>query len=664
MQKVRANFDFEAQPGSGELSIHVGEELNVIRKGIDGGWMEGQNAKGKVGLFPESYVTVIVPSASSLPPPTIAPPPLPPNVQPMPVGQTYTIPPSSLPAPSLPTKNNDPWDDPRIPIAPTFMPPSSAGGSSTNPPPSAPAQLSSSTGTYIKLFSRGQQQSTSGAHQERRSPSITEEQKLATAGDIGTNGRPHRSQSRTTSDSRTDLSVEEVDEDAATITDDLQSVTTAEALSVITKGSGDIKRSGNSSAKEDLSASPSKKEFSAAQGSQRNVARSRSTGPDVTSTTGKQMGTAKMKTINRFSNFVKTGMESFILAASKMNTQPGENHIVMIRDNRIEWQSPPEFYTCVVSKPKKESKLKGLKSFIAYSLTCSLSGIQVSRRYKHFDWLHEQLSNKYILISIPPLPEKQVAGRFEEDLIEYRKNVLQLWTNKICRHPVLSQSEDEYVGGNFFHCIQVPNQTLDSKRMEDQIDNFAKCIRSLDDSVRELHDRVTDNQKRLIGPYKSNWQKMAGAFDLLGKSLDQDPTQPNNPVKNAIKTSAHALFKIGSQHEEHGKKDMEQLLDFLYIYKGLFANIPDIVNVHKSALSKIRDNERLRGDGKLSIQDADGIHQRVDVTTYAMMAEINHFNTERDNDFRQMFGDFFAQQAAFYTSVGQQMQQLADLYKN
>lgn len=170
--------------------------------------------------------------------------------------------------------------------------------------------------------------------------------------------------------------------------------------------------------------------------------------------------------------------------------------------NQIVWQKPSQAYTCLVSKPKKESKLKGLRHFTAYSLTCSLSGIQVSRRYKHFDWLHEQLSNKYILISIPPLPEKQVAGYFwnyninlhphlglyEEDLIQHRKNILQLWANKICRHPVLSQSEvwkhfitctdekkwksgkrqaekDEYVGGNFFHCVQVPNQVLDSIKL-------------------------------------------------------------------------------------------------------------------------------------------------------------------------------------------------------
>jgi len=44
-------------------------------------------------------------------------------------------------------------------------------------------------------------------------------------------------------------------------------------------------------------------------------------------------------------------------------------------------------------------------------------------------------------VPIPPLPEKQMSGRYEEDLIDHRKHILQLWVNKICRHPVLSQSE-------------------------------------------------------------------------------------------------------------------------------------------------------------------------------------------------------------------------------
>jgi hypothetical protein len=52
-------------------------------------------------------------------------------------------------------------------------------------------------------------------------------------------------------------------------------------------------------------------------------------------------------------------------------------------------------------------------------------------------------------------------------------------------------------------------------------------------------------------------------------------------VASAIKESANTLNRIGMQHEEHGKKDMEQLLDWLYTYKGLLSNVPEILNVHK-----------------------------------------------------------------------------------
>ena len=39
------------------------------------------------------------------------------------------------------------------------------------------------------------------------------------------------------------------------------------------------------------------------------------------------------------------------------------------------------------------------------------NNIQVSRRYKHFDWLHERLVEKFTIIPIPPLPDKQIQGK-------------------------------------------------------------------------------------------------------------------------------------------------------------------------------------------------------------------------------------------------------------
>ena len=56
--QVQALYDFDAQPGTGELSLNSGDILTVTRKDVGEGWWEGTNAKGESGLFPEAYVEV------------------------------------------------------------------------------------------------------------------------------------------------------------------------------------------------------------------------------------------------------------------------------------------------------------------------------------------------------------------------------------------------------------------------------------------------------------------------------------------------------------------------------------------------------------------------------------------------------------------------------
>uniref|UniRef100_A0A1I7XJJ5 t-SNARE coiled-coil homology domain-containing protein n=1 Tax=Heterorhabditis bacteriophora TaxID=37862 RepID=A0A1I7XJJ5_HETBA len=100
------------------------------------------------------------------------------------------------------------------------------------------------------------------------------------------------------------------------------------------------------------------------------IIRSQSVGGD------RHSGSKINRNINRFSNFVKSGMESYVLGESKMNGQPGEKHEIIVNGSLVQWMPVQQYYTCTVDKPKKETKLKGLKSFIAYSLTSSLSKIE------------------------------------------------------------------------------------------------------------------------------------------------------------------------------------------------------------------------------------------------------------------------------------------------
>lgn len=72
---------------------------------------------------------------------------------------------------------------------------------------------------------------------------------------------------------------------------------------------------------------------------------------------------------NRFT-LIKSGEDSFLLGTRNLNIPDREKiYIEEADDGRCYWVSTGESYNCVVTSPKKESKLKGLKSFIVYQLT-------------------------------------------------------------------------------------------------------------------------------------------------------------------------------------------------------------------------------------------------------------------------------------------------------
>ena len=54
-------------------------------------------------------------------------------------------------------------------------------------------------------------------------------------------------------------------------------------------------------------------------------------------------------------------------------------------EKEIVWSPINNPYMCVVASPKKESKLKGLKTFIAYQLTPTVSIVNIaqSRSFSH-----------------------------------------------------------------------------------------------------------------------------------------------------------------------------------------------------------------------------------------------------------------------------------------
>lgn len=67
--------------------------------------------------------------------------------------------------------------------------------------------------------------------------------------------------------------------------------------------------------------------------------------------------------------------------------------------------------------------------------------ITVHRRFSHFVVLHTALTRRLPGIALPPLPEKQYAGRFNSDFVEARRGDLERYLSRIVRHPIARYAE-------------------------------------------------------------------------------------------------------------------------------------------------------------------------------------------------------------------------------
>lgn len=398
-------------------------------------------------------------------------------------------------------------------------------------------------------------------------------------------------------------------------------------------------------------------------------------------------GTVSKKTLNRFSSFAKSGGEGYILGTLKVNVSEADKVYIRQGEDGYFWDPIKIPYTVSVASPKKESKLKGLKSFIAYQLTPSFNNLQVSRRYKHFDWLHERLSEKYCLISIPPLPDKQISNRYDDTFIEHRRIQLQEFVDWVCRHPVLSISQvwqhfltctdekrwktgkrqaekDPLVGANFCTTIVAPEKNLQMSYIETQMDATMTFIHGLETSVKNLFNTAVDQTKKHQVQYKREYVKIGESFGEFGGALELDDAKNPTKLTNAIKHTGYCYLNIAKLFENQPKFDWEPLADKLHLYKGLTGNFPEILNLNKGALQKKKDCEKLTGERKMDNAQLLDVQKRVEVVNYTVLAEVNHFRTERTIDLQNTMKQFLSEQIKFYQNIVSELQNALSTYED
>jgi sorting nexin-1/2 len=64
----------------------------------------------------------------------------------------------------------------------------------------------------------------------------------------------------------------------------------------------------------------------------------------------------------------------------------------------------------------------------------------VTRRFRDFAWLSQELSRTFPGIIVPPLPEKQTVGRFSSDFVESRQRGLERFLARVAANAEMGNS--------------------------------------------------------------------------------------------------------------------------------------------------------------------------------------------------------------------------------
>uniref|UniRef100_A0A8C4FHP4 Sorting nexin n=1 Tax=Dicentrarchus labrax TaxID=13489 RepID=A0A8C4FHP4_DICLA len=599
--KAQVLYDFSAEPGNNELTVKEGETVTITNQSIGGGWIEAQNSRGEVGLVPEDYIEI------------------------------FTVVMSFITDAGFSSSKIEPRGNQRSSTNVSVLLDQKCVSHHPSPPPFLHSLiLPTPTLTHTQASNGNDPWSVWNADPSggtnnnwASNPEGTQTGKSAADpwGSIS-QGHPQAYQGPAEDD--------EWDDEW----DDMKST-----------GGYAESESGESGAMQRGGAHASSMKIS----------------------------------LNKFPGFSKSGPELYLLC--KQLPKGKEKLPIYLGEVGPVWSYPESQLDCVVADPKKGSKMYGLKSYIEYQITPNTTNRPVNHRYKHFDWLYERLLDKFgSAIPIPSLPDKQVTGRFEEEFIKMRMERLQGWMTRMCRHPVVSGSEvfqifltykdekdwktgkrkaekDETVGVMIFSTIEPEAPDLDPVEVEQKCEQFSKFTKAMDDGVKEILTVGQEHWKRCTGPLPKEYQRIGKAFQNLSSVFTSSGYQGESTLTDAMTAAGKTYEEIAQMVAEQPKKDLHFLMETNNEYKGLLGCFPDTIGVHKAAIDKVKEADKLVATSKITPQDKGTMAKRVSTMSYTLQAEMNHFHSNRIYDYNRVMQLYLEEQVKFYETIAEKLRQ-------
>ncbi|KNC98279.1 uncharacterized protein SPPG_06676 [Spizellomyces punctatus DAOM BR117] len=339
-------------------------------------------------------------------------------------------------------------------------------------------------------------------------------------------------------------------------------------------------------------------------------------------------------------------------------------------------ESTPYSIQCSVTDPQKINQAMG--AYVVYQVKTQTNSpffrnveFSVSRRFRDFLWLFNQLADRHPGIIIPPVPEKQAIGRFREDFVENRRSALEQFLRKVTCHPKLQSDED------LIAFLESETFFADKKKVESKgfMGVFGGGSAKMVESDQELERRrvridAFGPQLRALSKALEEWQRLqtdlASATHELGDSIQSlANVDVNKPLSRDLTVLGDLHKQVTDLREKQSKHDIASLTTNVEYYIRVVASVDLAFNSRarayqnwqsiENALQKKRDTlEKLhaarttRSDKiATTISEIDELDHQAHVTqnefydiSELLRKELERFDMEMNDDFVTSMRDF------------------------
>ncbi|XP_064101164.1 sorting nexin-9-like [Macrobrachium nipponense] len=351
------------------------------------------------------------------------------------------------------------------------------------------------------------------------------------------------------------------------------------------------------------------------------------------------------------------------------STSKGSQETKLRWDNRViiedsdfgpVWKPSPFDYMCEITSPKKQTEFFGMKNYIAYTVTPSFSAKHVLRRYKQFDFIQEKLKSLFPLIILPKLPEKQILGKFNDEVVEYRQQVLQTWIDYICCHPILSQSDifrlfitvsnevsweaaakkmktESHVHRSFFSGVQTPKSDFDLQEVDTKLESYAVFVRELKNSVKELQSASLTQFNNWQMEYMQDKEQISQALLKLAQTFSTASCEdPELPL--LVFRVSEAYSSLATLPKEEVQAAWQSLYKVASEYSVLIDELDKILTVARKNVAQAY---------RLEMAD----YEDARASSYVFLAEVAHLKSSFIRDIKKVIKVVFQNQYEFYQSI-------------